>query len=737
MSWFEEQIKQRKIKDNEALSDSFAQMALAVLGNDAKGPFFNNATISTNALEQALHYYGIHLKYKDNTFNNFEDDLERVLRPYGVMRRRVELKEEWYKDAMGAFLVQRKDDGSVVAMVPAAFSGYVYRDETKGRWVKVTGKNADMFEEDAISFYKPFPDRKLHIRDLVRFVIQSVSPFDIAMVVFLMFIASLVGLLSPKLTKLLTGYVPESKQPSILLTLCIFMFCISVSTLLLSTIQTLCSNKLNVKLNLSVESATMMRILSLPASFFMNYSSGELTSYTGYINSLCSTLVSVVMSTGLSSLFSLMYIGAIFKYAPSLVVPSILIVLASTTLSLVSTFAGMRISEERMKISATTSGLSYSLISGIQKIKLSGSEKRAFAKWGEQYAKEAKLKYNPPIFLKINGVISQAIGLVGTLIMYFIAIETNVSGSDYYAFSAASGTVSGAFTALSGIALTVAGIKPVLKMAKPILDAEPEISEGKEVVSKISGGIELSHVSFRYKENMPYVLDDISLKIKPGQYVAIVGSTGCGKSTLMRILLGFEKPQLGSVYYDGKDMNTLDLRSLRRCIGSVMQNGKLFQGDIFSNITISAPWLKLSDAWEAVEMAGMKEDIENMPMGMNTVISEGQGGISGGQKQRLMIARAIAPKPKVLMFDEATSALDNITQKKISDSLDDLNCTRLVIAHRLSTIKNCDRIIVLSGGHIVEDGTYNELIAQKGFFAELIERQRLDLETNKEANEEV
>ena len=225
---------------------------------------------------------------------------------------------------------------------------------------------------------------------------------------------------------------------------------------------------------------------------------------------------------------------------------------------------------------------------------------------------------------------------------------------------------------------------------------------------------------------MPPVLDNLSLKIRSGQYVAIVGKTGCGKSTLMRVMLGFETPQKGAVYYDGRDLKKLDLKSLRRHIGAVIQNGKLFMGDIYSNITISAPWLTLDEAWEAAELAGMAEDIRNMPMGMHTIISEGQGGISGGQRQRILIARAIAPKPKLLMFDEATSALDNLTQKQVSDALDRMKCTRIVIAHRLSTIRQCDRIIVLDSGKIIEDGSYEELIQKNGFFAELVSRQRLD-----------
>lgn len=276
------------------------------------------------------------------------------------------------------------------------------------------------------------------------------------------------------------------------------------------------------------------------------------------------------------------------------------------------------------------------------------------------------------------------------------------------------------------MALTMAQIKPVYEMVRPILRAVPEVSAGKKVVTRLSGGIELNNVSFRYSESMPLVVDNLSLKIRPGQYVAIVGKTGCGKSTLMRLLLGFETPQKGAVYYDGKDLAQMDLKSLRRNIGVVMQSGGLFQGDIFSNITISAPWLTMDDAWQAAEMAGIADDIRRMPMGMHTVIAEGSGGVSGGQRQRLMIARAIAPKPKILMFDEATSALDNLTQKTVSDSLDSLKCTRVVIAHRLSTIKQCDRVVVLDGGRIIEDGTYDELLTQGGFFAELVARQRLD-----------
>ncbi len=284
----------------------------------------------------------------------------------------------------------------------------------------------------------------------------------------------------------------------------------------------------------------------------------------------------------------------------------------------------------------------------------------------------------------------------------------------------------GAFTALAGIAVSAASIRPVLEMAEPILKAEPEVTADKKPIDKVTGQIEVSHVSFRYEENMPLILNDLSLDIKAGEYVGIAGRTGCGKSTLVRLLLGFEKPEKGTVCYGRHDLSSIDPRSLRKQIGVVLQNGQLIQGDLYSNITVSAPDLTMEEVWEAAEVAGIAQDICEMRMGMHTVISEGQGGISGGQKQRLLIARAIASRPSILIFDEATSALDNKTQKQVSDALDRLHCTRIVIAHRLSTIRGCDRILVMDQGKMIEEGTYDELIEEKGFFAELVDRQRLD-----------
>ena len=219
------------------------------------------------------------------------------------------------------------------------------------------------------------------------------------------------------------------------------------------------------------------------------------------------------------------------------------------------------------------------------------------------------------------------------------------------------------------------------------------------------------------------ILDDLTLKIEPGEYVGIVGKSGSGKSTLIRLLLGFEKPLTGGIYYDNYDLAKVDKASLRRKIGCCLQGESLFTGDIFHNITITAPWATHDDAWEALRLASLDEDVRRMPMGLHTSVSEGGGGFSGGQKQRILIARALISNPEILLFDEATSALDNISQKAVSDNLDELMCTRVVIAHRLSTIRHCDRIIVLDKGKIAEEGTFEELMDNKGLFYEMSLRQ--------------
>ena len=590
----------------------------------------------------------------------------------------------------------------------------------------VNRKTMEQFDREAICFYRPLPLKEIGIPDLINYMRGCLNLSDYLILIVLTLLVTLTGMMIPKMTRIMTGFVIDSGRIPILWTSAVFMFCALVSAQMFSVSRSLAMSRIQIKTALSVEAAMMMRLMNLPSSFFKKYSSGELASRSQAINALCNILLGNVFSLGITAIISLLYMNQIYTYAPSLGLPSLLIVLSTVAVAALASLRQSKITKIQMERSAKESGMSYAMISSVQKIRLSGAEKRAFARWSRTYAQSAELEYNPPLFLKMIQVITLAISLAGMIVLYYLAADSGVSPSEYLAFNAAYGALTGAFTAFSNLSVSAAQIRPILEMAEPILKTKPETSENREVVTQIRGNIELSGVSFRYHEHMPYVIDNMNLKIRAGEYIGIVGTTGCGKSTLLRLLIGFETPEKGAIYYDNRDMRVMDLRSLRRRMGVVTQDGCLFQGDIFSNITVSAPHLTLEDAWEAAELACIAEDIRAMPMGMHTVITEGQGGISGGQKQRVLIARAVAPKPKILLFDEATSALDNRTQKLVSDSLDSLDCTRIVIAHRLSTIKNCDRILVMDQGRIVEQGNYEQLLAADGLFARLVERQRID-----------
>lgn len=729
MGWFDEQIKERKRRDEENFSEALDEISSIITRKEVGygDPTSNEAKQEsiTDAIGQILRYYRIKPKELPSDVSDLQDQLEYLCRPHGIMRRSVELDRGWYKDAVGALLGTKKD-GTTVALIPNRFFGYSYYDRATGKMVRLNKNTEENLEKTAIYFYRQFPMKKLGIPALMKYIIGCVPQSSYILVLFMMLVTTLVGMLSPKVTHAIFNEVIPSESMRLFWAVIVFSVCVSIGSMLFRMVSSLINGKIGTQMSVSIQAATMARVLSLTPEFFKGYSAGELTTKIQYFNSLCSTLYSGFIVTGLGSVFSLLYITQVTNYAPSLLLPSLCVTAATLVFSICNTLMRIKFSGRAMEMSGKKNGLTYALISGMQKIRLSGSERRAFTKWTKVYAEEVKYTYGVPKILLLNGTISMAISLIGTLVMYYFAVSHQVSVADYYAFTAAYGMVSSAFTSLVGVGLQAANIKPTLEQVKPIMEALPEVEENKKVVTRVSGGIELNNVSFRYSEKMPWVIDDLSLKIKPGQYVAIVGKTGCGKSTLLRLLLGFETAQKGAVYYDGMDLSTLDLKSLRKKIGVVMQNGKLFHGDIFSNITIAAPWLTMEDAWEAAELADIADDIREMPMEMNTIIAEGSGGISGGQRQRLMIARAVAPKPKILMFDEATSALDNITQKKVAEALDSLKCTRIVIAHRLSTIQHCDRIIVLDSGKIVEDGTYQELLEKGGFFAQLVERQRLD-----------
>ena len=726
MGWFDEQIEFRKKRERELLSDSFENIARSVAGRKTVSSFQDDADVS-DAVSALLKHLGVKEKEVPAKIKGLQDRLDFLLSSTGVLYREVILTKGWHADAMGAMIATLKDDGAVVAVLPSDMGGYEYTDPHTGRKERVTAATEKKLGEEALCFYRPLPMQEMTLKDLFRYMLGCLTPRDLIGFALAALAVTLVGMLMPRLNHILMGTVVQYGSYQLLYAVLSFLLFATIGSLLLSIIRSLLLSRIRYKLNLNVGAASMMRILSLPAAFFKKYSAGELNQYIGYMDSLCDTVVESVFSTSITGVFSLVYLTQIFSFAPSLVWPSLIVTVVTLGVSLLSTAVQTRLNRERMVLTAKERGLVYSQITGIQKIRLSGAENRAFVKWSRLYAKGAEMLYNPPAIIRLGRVITTAVTLTGTAVMYYISVKSGVSAADYYAFNSAYAYISSAFSALASVAVSAAAIKPSIQLIKPLLEAKPEFSDGLETVTRLSGNIELSHVTFGYDPDSKPLFEDLSLSIPARQYVAIVGKSGCGKSTLVRLMLGFEKPSRGAIYYDRKDLQQLDMRSVRRQIGTVMQDGRLFSGSIFDNIVISAPTLKLQDAWDAAEIAGIADDIRDMPMGMHTLLQEGGGTISGGQRQRLMIARAVAPKPRILIFDEATSALDNITQKKVSEALDAMKCTRVVIAHRLSTIRHCDRILVLDGGRIAEDGTYEELIARNGLFAELVARQRVDI----------
>ena len=383
------------------------------------------------------------------------------------------------------------------------------------------------------------------------------------------------------------------------------------------------------------------------------------------------------------------------------------------------------------------SGLIQQIFAGLAKFRVHGAEEQAYNLWskvfGETWKWNLKLRWQG----NYNQIISSIQPFILTMLLYYVAIyetQPTMSGgkviqagmgyAQFLAFSAAYSSFNATLNSLIPLVGQFFSVQPHIENLRPILDEEPEITDDKIDAEVLTGKMKVSDLTFSYGEKLPDVLKDVSFEVSAGENLAIVGKSGCGKSTLVRLLLGFEKPKKGAIYFDGQDLSTLSLPSVRSQMGVVLQNGQLMQGDIFTNI-IGTANLTQDDAWAAAEAAGIADDIRKMPMGMQTVIGEGSSNISGGQRQRILIARALAAKPAILIFDEATSALDNKSQATVTKSIEKLHVTRIVIAHRLSTIKNCDRIIVMDGGKIAESGTFDELANAGGLFSTLVKRQTL------------
>lgn len=716
MGWFDSQIRERERADDERMADAVASLSEALMGF---GGVAAASRASADAIADILASMGMKPSRAAMSATNLADIIEEQVRPRGVMYREVRLRPGWSREAAGALLAQQTD-GTPVALLPRA-RGYAYRDHVTGRTVVVGRDDMAGFNERALLFYRPLPARALTRRDVYRLLIRAMGIRDALLIVAAAGAMALMGLVLPAVNGLAFGPVLAAGDAPALASLAVLVVSVALAQVMVGSVRTLLLGRVGTACSVQLTAALMMRVLQLPTAFFRDHAAGDVAARVLSVPTMVEVLVRSVLQTGLTALFSIIYVVQIFAVAPTLALPALAVTAANLVVCLGVAWWQARISAEQLSARARRTGWEYALMGGMQKIRLAGAERRAFATWAARYAEEVRATYTS----YAGQVLPQAVALAGTIVVYAVALGTAVDTAAFMAFSAAYAMVGAAVSAWGEAATAGMAATPYLALLDDILTAVPETSDRRQAPGRLAGGIELDHVTFSYGEGLPPVIRDLSVKIRPGQYVGIVGRTGCGKSTLMRLLLGFAEPQTGAIYYDGRDVSSLDVRGLRRNIGVVLQDGRLFAGDIYANIVVSAPWLTVDDAWRAAELAGIADDIRAMPMGMQTMVGEGTSGISGGQRQRILIARAIAAGPRILMLDEATSALDNVTQKAVSDALETLQCTRIAIAHRLSTVRHCDRILVLDGGCIAEDGTFEELMARDGVFAELMRRQQI------------
>jgi NHLM bacteriocin system ABC transporter ATP-binding protein len=535
----------------------------------------------------------------------------------------------------------------------------------------------------------------------------------------------LLALATPLVTKLLIDSVLPRAEADQLLICAIALVIVTLVAGGFQMMQGIAMLRLESRLDWVLQAAIVDRLLRMPAAFFRSFSAGDLADRTLGIEAVRMIITGRAIR-GFLALVSCLFSFAVMLYL-DIRLGMLAAALAMLRVAMVMAISLARLSNEResLHLQGWLEGLVLQFLSGVGKLRIANATMHALAIWVERFAEQKRHFIASQRAGNLQKSLEAAFPALATLLIF--ALAENVSSlrhdlGTFLAFYAAFGL---SLAAVGEWALAIGELLvaiPRIERLKPIIATATEISDDRKSVGDISGSIEFANVSFRYGGNGPPILDDVSVSVGKGEYLAIVGPSGSGKSTLFRLLLGFEKPESGVIFVDGKSLETIDLGLLRRQVGVVLQNSRLASGSIYENIC-GAAQLSIDQAWEIARLAGLDRDLEAMPMGMQTLVAEGVNTLSGGQRQRLLIARALAHRPRLLLMDEATSALDNRSQAVVSDSISRLNLTRIVIAHRLSTVQSADRIVVLGGGRIVQTGTFAELMAQPGLFADFAERQ--------------
>jgi NHLM bacteriocin system ABC transporter ATP-binding protein len=686
----------------------------------AADPLLSSCRIIAESLGSTI----IHPSRPDPASQTFRDVLE-IARESEFRIRRVQLRDRWWGCDAGPLLAWHGPERKPVALIRVGRGPYTMMDPGQGRRHAVQASTAKEFAPEAISFYSALPAQPVRYRDLIVFGMggSASSAIRIALAVIAI---GLLSLIPPLMTNLLVNSVIPRTEIDQLVVCAAALAVTAVAMACLQAMQGLATLRLEGFLDYKLQAALIDRLLRLPASLFRNYTTGDLVDRSLGIESARRIFTGHTLRGFTAALFGLFSIGLALYYDLKLGLVALLLVLVRAAAILATGAVRIYYESKHFNLQGEVSGFVLQLIAAVGKLRVASAAPRALAQWAGQYAMQKRYFIASQRVDNVLAVFETTFPALATLIIFALAAHTHsqlmTNLGAFLGFLAAFGQTTAAFGNLaSSVSESLVAI-PHLARLRPIISSAAEIAEDRRMPGDLSGEVELSGITFRYVVGGPKVLDDVTLRVQKGEYLAIVGPSGSGKSSLLRLLLGFEQPESGTIFYDGKALNTIDINAVRRQLGVVLQDTKLSTGSLYENICGGVE-LTLDKAREAARLAALDADIAQMPMGMHTLVAEGINTLSGGQRQRVLIARALARAPRLLLFDEATSALDNQTQALIGETLGRLGITRIVIAHRLSTIRDADRIVMLVGGKIVQSGSYDELMTAAGPFSEFARRQ--------------
>ena len=614
------------------------------------------------------------------------------------------------------------EDDLPVILTPH-FADYSFVHPRTGRRCSAR-KDAHLLKDEAFSLCYPLPPGKHTVSSFMTHAFRQLNRFDFICALMACLGVVLLTMVTPYICKLLFNEVIPSGDAAQITPIAVLLFSAAAGLVMVQLSRNYLVVRMKDKTEYILQTVLMTRLLMMPTGFFKQYAPGDLSNRVLTVARTFSRLTEDMLSTILSLLFTAVMFVQFFTYGGPLLWTGILVI-ALYLLAIYSVYYFRKNVQNSANASASKlTGLIYNLVSGAQKIRTNGAEIRAFRHWAVAYEPSEPNGSRYPAMFSIGNSISYNFRLVPLIVTMIAAWHYGLGLSDYIAYCSVLAIATRAVEEFERITKDVAVLGPEIRLCEPILEAESEAQSSQVLLREVSGRIEIKGLKFRYSEQMPYIFDGLDLRINPGDYVAFIGPSGCGKSTLVRLLLGFEQPESGSIFYDEHNLAELNKASLRRyCVSICLQDGQLVEGTIRDNILFGNGWYTDEQVWEAARMAALDKDIQDMPMGLDTRISADGQGVSGGQRQRILMARALIRKPRIIFLDEATSALDNISQYKIARNLAQMKCTRITIAHRMSTIRECNRIIVLGGGRVAEDGSYDELVAKGGLFSEIIKRQ--------------